>query len=414
MAKRKTKKSSAKKSSRRSSASKLTVQLLALPLMALLREVAGTLPPAPPTLWWQRYRGELGGTFGVMLGLLIVALALNITQLQGMSSQPTGDEPSNHYSYGQLRDLRAQASALEAAQAQAGVQVSPADGLNQELAAIQISLESGNRSEAKQLMAQLKQELTADEPKLTAAISAKQAADAATAAAAKAAHAAALAAAAPRTPATASANVPILIYHKPPDDFDAQMEVLQQRGYTTITLDLLAAALHGHASLPPKPVIITFDDGFEAQESVIPYLEAHNLKAAFFIIDGGAVSNYCIGANRSNASCGDAYMSWDEIRQLDQNPLFTIGSHTVDHLDLAQQPVAVQQFQIDQGKQQLEQQLGHSVDDFAYPDGGYTNTTLNLVSQAGFVTAVTTNPGTIQSAGGLLTLSRIRATYYLP
>jgi peptidoglycan/xylan/chitin deacetylase (PgdA/CDA1 family) len=218
----------------------------------------------------------------------------------------------------------------------------------------------------------------------------------------------------PTTPPLASANVPILIYHKPPPDFDTQMAILQQRGYTTITLDQMAAAMQGHGDLPTKPVIITFDDGFEAQQAAVPYLESHRLKATFFIIDGGAASDYCIGANRTNASCGDAYMHWDEIRQLDHNPLFTIGSHTVDHLDLAAQTPAVQWFEIDEGKLELQQELGHSVDDFAYPDGGYTATTLALVRQAGFVAAVTTDPGTIQSASGLLTLSRIRSTYALP
>jgi len=218
----------------------------------------------------------------------------------------------------------------------------------------------------------------------------------------------------PNTPPLANVNVPILIYHKPPTDFDTQMGILQQRGYTTITIDEMVAAMQGHGNLPAKPVIITFDDGFEAQQTAVPYLEAHHLKATFFIIDGGAASNYCIGANRTNASCGDAYMHWNEIQQLSRNPLFTIGSHTVDHLDLAEQTAAVQWFQIDQGKLELEHEIGHSVDDFAYPDGGYTATTLALVHQAGFAAAVTTNPGTIQSASGLLTLSRIRSTYDLP
>ena len=56
-------------------------------------------------------------------------------------------------------------------------------------------------------------------------------------------------------------QVPILLYHKPPTDFEHQLQILRQRNYTTITFAQLAAAFNG-ASLPAKPVIITFDDGF--------------------------------------------------------------------------------------------------------------------------------------------------------
>jgi peptidoglycan/xylan/chitin deacetylase (PgdA/CDA1 family) len=107
-------------------------------------------------------------------------------------------------------------------------------------------------------------------------------------------------------------------------------------------------------------------------------------------------------------------MTWDQLRTLDHNRLFTIASHTVDHLDLAQQTPDVQRFEIFEGKHQLEEQLGHSVSDFAYPYGAFNGVTLSLVHQAGFTAAVTTVPGTVQTADSLLTLRRIRSTYNLP
>jgi len=215
-------------------------------------------------------------------------------------------------------------------------------------------------------------------------------------------------------------QVPILIYHKPPTDFEQQLQVLRQRNYTTITFAQLTAAFNG-ASLPPKPVIITFDDGFADQMSAFALLEEYKMKATFFIIDGGAGSNWCIGANRRYndpsqppGGCGDAYLSWDQVRQLDASGLITIGSHTIDHPDLASETAEQQSAEIIGGKTELEQEIGHKVYDFAYPYGDYNSTTISIVQQAGFTDAVTTAPGTLQSAANRYTMPRIRATYDLP
>jgi peptidoglycan/xylan/chitin deacetylase (PgdA/CDA1 family) len=215
-------------------------------------------------------------------------------------------------------------------------------------------------------------------------------------------------------------SVPILIYHQPPADFEQQLLILKQRGYTTITLAQMVAAWSG-ASLPAKPVVITFDDGFANQMTAFDLLQKYQMKATFYIIDGGAASNWCIGAGRlyglpsqPATGCGDAYLNWDQIRQLDQSGLITIGSHTIDHPDLATETAAQQRTEIIDGKTQLEQQLGHSVADFAYPYGEYNSTTISIVRQAGFSTAVTTTPGTLQSPSNRYTLTRIRSTYNLP
>jgi peptidoglycan/xylan/chitin deacetylase (PgdA/CDA1 family) len=102
------------------------------------------------------------------------------------------------------------------------------------------------------------------------------------------------------------------------------------------------------------------------------------------------------------------------VRSIDQNPLFTIGAHTINHRALASLSEKDQWFEIDQGKEELESQLGHSVQDFAYPYGSFNSTTLRLVAQAGFRSAVTTLPGTYQTIGSPYTLHRVRSAYDLP
>jgi peptidoglycan/xylan/chitin deacetylase (PgdA/CDA1 family) len=323
--------------------------------------------------------------------ILMTGLVKNITQLASPPKQPSETIAQDPRLYNQLRLASSQIGAVETAQAKSGVAVVSITPLEQELASARVDLESTDPSHAQSLLTHLQGQLETTDVKLAASAAGIQP---------------------PANPA--SLNVPIVLYHQPPTDFVTQMDILQQRGYTTITLDQLAAALIGKGTLPSKPVVITFDDGLASQLPAAGFLAIHHMKATFFIIDGGAASDYCIGANRHPGPCGNAYLTWSQIKQLDRNPLFTIASHTVDHLDLAQQTPAVQEYQIISGKQQLEQELGHRVDDFAYPYGDFNATTLSLVHQAGFIAAVTTTPGTTQTANSLLTLSRIRATYNLP
>ncbi len=209
---------------------------------------------------------------------------------------------------------------------------------------------------------------------------------------------------------------PILLYHHPPADMDAQFAYLVHHGYVSVSLQQVANAQNGGEGLPVKPIVITFDDGFGDQMPVLELLKKYNLRAVFYIINGGEGSNFHIGANKkaNDPEGGDAYLSWDQIRTLDQSGYAEIASHTTDHLDLARQTPEIQRNEIVDGKHYLENQLGHAVTDFCYPYGAFTQTTINIVREAGFATATTTLPGTDQSLATAYTLRRIRNAFILP
>lgn len=215
--------------------------------------------------------------------------------------------------------------------------------------------------------------------------------------------------------------IPILIYHKTPTDFGQQLTTLKQRGYTTVSLEQVAASFAHQMTLPKKPIVLTFDDGFADQMRAFNLLQQYRMKATFYIIVGGSASNWCIGASRRYndpaqpaGGCGDAYLSWDQIRQVDHSGLITIGGHTLNHLNLTQYSITVQRHEIIDGKASIEQEIGHPIYDFAYPYGSFNANTIKLVQEAGYDTAVTTNPGTYQSPSTLYTMPRIRSTLDLP
>ena len=99
-------------------------------------------------------------------------------------------------------------------------------------------------------------------------------------------------------------KVPILLYHYVeyvkdkgdtirqsldivPRVFEEQIQTLLSDSYTFITMDELADYLDGEQSLPPKPIIITFDDGYrDLRTDVLPILQKYHVKAVAYIVSG--------------------------------------------------------------------------------------------------------------------------------
>jgi peptidoglycan/xylan/chitin deacetylase (PgdA/CDA1 family) len=215
--------------------------------------------------------------------------------------------------------------------------------------------------------------------------------------------------------AASSLRAPILMYHKTPPDFEQQLQTLQAKGYTTISMSELAGAFYAGYTLPAKPVVITYDDGFADQMIAFELLKKYSMRATYYIINGGERSHHCIGSNRQpGAPCGDAYLSWEQIRGLDASGLIEIAAHTVDHADLASLPAAEREFQISYSKAELESRLGHPVRHLAYPYGAFTPDVINSVRAAGYVTAVSTIPGIDHNVGEIFALKRVRDAYALP
>lgn len=390
-------------SSKRSRRPKNAAVAAATPQPLLLPARAASLQPVESRSNKSRRRRPLRwilAAAGAFLALvLVMGLTNSIEALQTHSYPLSETAVHDPGARKQLRMLSTQVSAFENSEQVAEVQIIPDAALEQQLSQIQVEIEVGKHREAVAAMNKLAKQVTADRKKLT--------------------H---LSLAAPgTTESDGSLNVPILVYHETPGDFATQLDYLEQHGYHTISMAQLAAALHSQDGLPPKPVVITFDDGFADQMAAFSELQRHHMVAAYYIIDGGPGSRWCIGAGRRYhdpaqpaGGCGDAYLSWDQIRQLDRSGIITIGSHTIDHDNLASDSPDQQKYEIAQGKHELEAQLGHKVADFAYPYGSFDATTLQIVQQAGFTTAVTTTPGTSQSLANIYTLRRIRDPRMLP
>jgi peptidoglycan/xylan/chitin deacetylase (PgdA/CDA1 family) len=207
-------------------------------------------------------------------------------------------------------------------------------------------------------------------------------------------------------------TVPILVYHYvldvplspnnvtlfnlsiSPALFARQMALLHVEGATPISPAMLIQALAGKRTLPPHPVVLTFDDGYtDFATAAAPVLLTFGFVATDYVVSG------FIGHS--------GYMTAAQVQRMDAQGL-VIGSHTMHHVDLATVAPPVALAEIDGGKAALDQLLGHAVLDFAYPYGGFDGAVVQMVRDAGFRDAVTTMGGDTHTLAGAFVLHRMR------
>jgi peptidoglycan/xylan/chitin deacetylase (PgdA/CDA1 family) len=179
-----------------------------------------------------------------------------------------------------------------------------------------------------------------------------------------------------------------------PGDFATQMTWLKTHGYHDVTqLQVFDALEHG-TRLPPRAIMITFDDGYrDVFGKASPILRRLRMPATAYVI-----------TDRISGS-DSSFLTWGNLRALEQRGI-TIGSHTVTHTELTVLSDAHALDELRQSRATLEKHLGHPVQWFAYPAGAEDARIVRLVREAGYVLAVTTHPGSLQHANDPLELHR--------
>ena len=155
-------------------------------------------------------------------------------------------------------------------------------------------------------------------------------------------------------------------YFVPSADFAAQLDYLKAEGYETITMLDFSKAAKGKGTLPEKPLIITFDDGYEDNYTVaLPLLEERGMKG---------------------------YLTWDELRDMQQRGI-EIGCHTADHVPLVGLSRAEQEDQVRLSKLLMEWNGIKTVFSFSYPNGSCNAEIAELLRESNYLTAVTGDAG---------------------
>lgn len=212
------------------------------------------------------------------------------------------------------------------------------------------------------------------------------------------------AAPAPLPPVEDDVKVLVLNYHMvnsmfislaiEPDDFDWQMKYLVDHGYHSISTDELYDFLAGKGTLPDRPVLITFDDGYvDNYTTAYPILKKYNLKATIFIVTGFV-------------SKRNGYLTWDQLREMEKNGI-TAQSHTVTHAPLPELPDERIREELALSKRQAETELGHPIDFIAYPTGVHDLHIVGIAKEAGYKGGFTVKYGNVDRASNVYALERV-------
>jgi peptidoglycan/xylan/chitin deacetylase (PgdA/CDA1 family) len=229
-----------------------------------------------------------------------------------------------------------------------------------------------------------------------------------------------------RSPSRSTDGIPFANLHVTEDTFEAHCRLIAETCHP-IDLEAFTEAQLTERALPPRPVLVTFDDGYRNVFDIgRPILRRYRIPASVFVCSepvkeqrlfwfdavaratGEAAVNAiralpdderraALGAYVAEAPADDplAPMTPDQIRQLADEG-FGIGAHTSSHAPLGQSSPAVQHDELQSCRTTLESWTGQRVDALAYPWGtprlDYSQQTLAIAENLGFTTAFTTQP----------------------
>ena len=198
----------------------------------------------------------------------------------------------------------------------------------------------------------------------------------------------------------------IIMYHRFGEDnfpstnvtleqIDQHIEELSDDKYNIIPLRTLTSALKNGEKLPPRTIAITIDDGFlsiytEAWEK----FKTANMPFTVF------VSTEQVEDKIENI------MSWDQIRELDADPLVEIGHHGHAHAHMTEITTAEALQDINTADEIFERELGYIPDILAYPYGEYSEALINAISHKNYHVALAQHSGVASSRSNMMAIPR--------
>lgn len=222
----------------------------------------------------------------------------------------------------------------------------------------------------------------------------------------------------PAYPAGASANdrekrLPVIMYHQLTDSyaqtgpyvilsqqFEADMRYIKSRGYTSVTAQQLIDYANNRGALPEKPILITFDDGYESFVTYAqPILDELDMYAVVSII-GSVAQTF---TDTPDHTIRYSHLSWEGIQRLSKDPHVEIGNHTYNlhTLDRGRRGCRIKSGEevgayqsmltadLSKTQEMISKYTGAPAKTFAYPFGARCSQSEAVLQQMGFQVVLT-------------------------
>jgi peptidoglycan/xylan/chitin deacetylase (PgdA/CDA1 family) len=156
----------------------------------------------------------------------------------------------------------------------------------------------------------------------------------------------------------------------PPAVLERHLRALTEAGMQPVTSTELVDHLEWGSALPPRAVMISFDDASAGHfTAALPILQRLEIPATFFVM--------------TVVLDKPGWLSRDQVRRLDHAGM-TIGVHTWDHHRVTTYVGPDWARQLERPKAELETLVGHRLEMFAYPYGAWNPAVLPHVQHAGY------------------------------
>jgi len=204
--------------------------------------------------------------------------------------------------------------------------------------------------------------------------------------------------------------IPVLMYHKIPDapiatkhqifvtkeNFARHLAYFKSHKITPITFQDYQDFASGRrplAEFPPRPIVLTFDDGYtDNYTNLLPLMQQYGYRGVLYLL-----GDFEVRHNQWDLAVDPTEPRADLMSEAQKQAFvaagWEIGAHTLTHPRLASLPAAAAAHEIAASKAELERRLGINILSFAYPYGDLSAETKRLVAEAGFSYAVATDSG---------------------
>ena len=204
-------------------------------------------------------------------------------------------------------------------------------------------------------------------------------------------------------------KLPVIMYHHilkdenrkcdyviTPSQFENDLRYIKNNGYTPISIAELLNYIDNNAPLPEKPILITFDDGYESFYTyAYPLLQEYKCKSVLSII--GKYTDLYSANTTKNISY--SHITWDELKEVSESGFVEVANHSYDlHYNENGKRQGIKQLKnesneeyikiLEENIKTLNNQITKKLDivnyTFAYPFGFYSNTTKDILKDFGF------------------------------
>jgi len=187
--------------------------------------------------------------------------------------------------------------------------------------------------------------------------------------------------------------------------FSRQMAFLRHAGFRVLDLEAALACLRGERPSPPRAVVLTFDDAYDNfVDYALPVLDRYGFPATVYAISGwlGRPAEWFAQEPGRPVS---GLMDAGRLREM-RDAGMSVGSHTVNHVKLAEVSPEQQRDELASSKAALEDLLGQEIRHLCYPYGSFDMDAVRNAHATGYVSATTCLRGAATAEDHPLVLPR--------